>query len=333
LTPEQLLEDLPLQCLNSSDEKCPLCAGAFRVSLSKIRCSPGKGTFDVLQCENCGLGMTDPMPSDLASYYENYHGGRHGATVQHCIQRRLSLVSKTTRARNPGMILDIGCGDGSFLLEAQRNGWVVLGTELNPHAARQAGLDVVTDISEIPETTVFDCITLWHSLEHLRDPLGTLNTVRRHLSPTGVLLIAVPDYDGMQARLFGRNWLHLDIPRHLYHYCGSSLPALLTATGFRLAHRWHQEFEYDLIGWSQSALNYLLPTPNVFMNLLMGRSASCGVAETIANGIGGVLLTGLALPLTALGSLLRRGGTVTVAAHRSDVNWMAVWRAEMPETS
>jgi SAM-dependent methyltransferase len=317
-TREQFLDDLPWQDADFSGQRCPLCAGKLLVRLRRVEFSFGGDTFDVLRCDSCGLGKTSPMPSDLAPFYENYHGRRHGATAQLCAKRRMSMVGSSTRAQKPGTLLDFGCGDGAFLLAARKCGWQVQGTELNPHAARKRGLDVVTDIHEIPDTTVFDCITLWHSLEHLCDPLSTLKSIRNYLSPTGVLLIAVPDNDGFQARLFGRRWLHLDVPRHLYHYSETSLSALLRTTGFNPAKRWHQEFEYDLIGWSQSALNCLLPTSSVFVDLLMGRSPGCGSAEKVTNYIGGAVLTGLAVPLVAMGSLFKRGATLTVAAHPSD---------------
>jgi len=313
------LEDMLWQKVESSDQRCPLCAGKLHVRLRKVEYSGTNGSFDVLRCDHCGLGMTYPMPSDLAPYYEDYHGGRHGATADRCVSRRISIVGDSTRAQKPGKMLDIGCGDGSFLLAAQECGWRVQGTEFNPQLARQRGLDVVTDMCDIPDSSVFDCITLWHSLEHLGDPMSTLRSIRSQLSPTGVLLIAVPDIDGIQARMFGRKWFHLDVPRHLYHYSKTSLSALLQATGFSPVQRWHQEFEYDLIGWPQSILNCLLPTPNVFINMLMGRSPQCSTAEKVANYIGGAVLTGLAVPLVAIGSLINRGATLVVAAHPSDI--------------
>ncbi|MGA2351902.1 MAG: methyltransferase domain-containing protein [Terracidiphilus sp.] len=308
------LRDVSRQSVDSDDRKCPLCAGKLVGGLHKAEDSSGGGSFDVLRCDSCGLGKTDPMPSDLAPYYANYHGGRHGVTARHCVKRRMSIVDSSTHKQKPGTLLDFGCGDGTFLLAAQKRGWTVQGTELSPHAARQRGLDVVTEIREIPDTTVFDCVTLWHSLEHLSDPMSALRSIRSHLSPTGILLIAVPDIDGIQAKLFGRRWYHLDVPRHLYHYSSSSLSALLQSTGFSPVQRWHQEFEYDLIGWPQSALNCLLPTSNVFIDLLMGRSPQCSGIEKLTSCISGAVLTGLAIPLVAMGSLTSRGATVIVAA-------------------
>jgi SAM-dependent methyltransferase len=310
--------ELPLTDADPTDPRCPICAGKLHVSLHKVKCSCSGESFDILRCEACGLGKTYPVPSDLAPYYADYHGGRHGPTVERCDKRRISVVSDSTRAQKPGRLLDIGCGDGSFLLAAQKCGWQVKGTEFNPHQARQRGLDVVTDLCEIPEAPLFDCITLWHSLEHLGDPLNTLRSLRSRLSPTGVLLISVPDIDGLQAKLFGRNWFHLDVPRHLFHYNNASLSALLQATGFCPVRRWHLEFEYDLIGWPQSLLNYLLPTPNVFVHLLMGRSPRCSTAEKVTSYIGGVVIAGLALPLVAMGALFNRGATLAVAAHPCD---------------
>jgi 2-polyprenyl-3-methyl-5-hydroxy-6-metoxy-1,4-benzoquinol methylase len=37
-----------------------------------------------------------------------------------------------------GNLLDVGCGFGFFLLEAQRNGWEVYGTELSKIAVKYA---------------------------------------------------------------------------------------------------------------------------------------------------------------------------------------------------
>jgi SAM-dependent methyltransferase len=317
--PDWLVEDLSFQEVSYSNQRCPHCAGKLHLQLRKVQDPSSGDSFEILRCDCCGLGKTWPMPSDLAPYYENYHGGRHGATDQRCVNRRISIVDDATRSSNPGMMLDIGCGDGSFLLAARKCGWQVQGTEYNPREARHRGLDVVTDLCQIPDTSAFDCITLWHSLEHLPDPMGTLKCIRERLLPTGVLLISVPDIDGAQARVFGRRWFHLDVPRHLYHFNKTSLSALLRATGFSPVQRWHQEFEYDLIGWIQSTLNCFLPTPNVFMNLMMRRPQRCSAIEKVASFIGGVLLTGLAVPLVLIGSVFRRGATLIVAAHPCDL--------------
>jgi SAM-dependent methyltransferase len=165
-------------------------------------------------------------------------------------------------------------------------------------------------------STPFDCVTLWHSLEHMRDPRRTLETIRSLLAEDGVVLIAVPDNGGWQARLFGTRWFHLDVPRHLFHFEQRSLETLLRSAGFQCIRRWRQEFEYDLMGWVQSALNAVCATPNVFFDLARGRATRAGWAERAGNWIGGAVLSAIALPLVVAGAIAFRGGTLIVAAQR-----------------
>lgn len=201
------------------------------------------------------------------------------------------------------------------MLDARdREGWKVTGTEMDPALARAAGLDVSETIEETRAQAPFDCITLWHSLEHMRDPQATLKMLSGLLAPGGSLLVAVPDAGGLQARVFGAGWFHLDVPRHLYHFDADSLKRLLAASGFAITRRWHQEFEYDLFGWSQSALNRFLPEPNLFFNHLTGRRAAAGTVRLAASYLSGAAFTALALPATAISTLARRGGTLIVAA-------------------
>jgi SAM-dependent methyltransferase len=202
-----------------------------------------------------------PPPSDLEPYYGgHYYGGRHGVTARYCVRRRIRIVGRTTRV--PGALADIGCGDGSFLLEARRTGWTVVGTEVST-VAPASGLEIRRSIDELRERAPFDCITLWHSLEHLGNPVEALTDLTRILAPGGTLLVAVPDSRGWQARLFGRHWLHLDVPRHLYHFGLASLRGAFERAGLEVGRVWHQELEYDLFGWIQSALNGVMPQPNI----------------------------------------------------------------------
>jgi SAM-dependent methyltransferase len=217
-------------------------------------------------------------------------------------------------------LLDIGCGDGAFLLAARAEGWSVAGTEMNPAPARAAGIELVGEsLEDARARAPFDCITLWHTLEHMRDPQATLQSLAGMLAPGGLLLIAVPDAEGFQARLFGPSWFHLDVPRHLYHFGSRSLKALLKQSGFAPVHEWHQELEYDLLGWSQSALNRLLPTPNLFFHGLTGRHNGAGKAQVAVSYSLGAVLSALALPATAIGTLSRRGGTLIIAARHNHV--------------
>lgn len=76
---------------------------------------------------------------------------------------------------------------------------------------------------------------------------------------------------------------------------------------------WHQEFEYDLLGWSQSALNFAPTPPNLFFDLLTGRKPAVSPLQRFATWVAGFVLTGLAIFLVPIGTVAKRGGTLIIA--------------------
>jgi SAM-dependent methyltransferase len=289
---------------------CASCGGALKPRLSRVEDPQTRQKFAVLDCISCGLGHTAPAPADLAPYYgAAYYGGRHGLTQRLCLWRRARLLD---RFGGRGSVIDVGCGDGSFLETARLRGWQVAGTELNAAAARAKGIAVHPSLAEA--NGQFDCATLWHSLEHFPDPRATLEQVRDRLAPRGSILIAVPDAGGAQARLFGALWRHLDVPRHLFHFTRGSLAELLARAGFEARWWWHQEIEYDLLGWTQSALNAMPWSHDILLRSLSGRQRSR--PELFAGLLLGLLLSALATPVALLTALAGSGGTLIVAAKR-----------------
>jgi SAM-dependent methyltransferase len=272
--------------------------------------------FGIGRCSQCGVGQTTPFPADLQPYYASYHGDRHGPTDGYRMLKRLWLVQRFASGANGSRLLDVGCGEGSFLRAAQKSGWQVCGTELKPDVPRAAGFDVRSEIDQFDPAELFHCVTFWHSLEHLTDPQKTLLQARERLAPGGVVVISVPDNSGWQARLYGRYWVHLDVPRHLFHFDRRSLASLLETTGFQPVRQGHVELEYDLLGWSQSTLNRIGPEANLFFHSLTGKPVGVGKGVQFVHVALGLLLSAAALPLVVLGTLSRRGGTLVVVARR-----------------
>jgi len=295
--------------------RCQACGGTLRVRFAEVRDPQTREAFSILECARCGLGHTAPRPKDLARYYRGYHGGRHAKTADYCARRRVRILRQVADS-TACHLLDIGCGDGTFLLAARAAGWTVVGTEMNTAPAREFGLEVYPHISDVHSHAPFDAICLWHTFEHLPDPRATLGEIRGLLSSNGVLIVAVPNVGGLQARAFGAKWFHLDVPRHLYHFTRSSLANLLQSEGFTPFREWHQEFEYDLLGWSQSALNLAPGPPNLFFDLLRGFKPPIGKLASVVAWLAGSFLTALTIFLVPVGTLTRRGGTLIIAARR-----------------
>jgi len=298
----------------SQTSTCPVCFNRLVPYIREVADSVTGRHFDVLKCDACGVGLTNPFPEHLQPHYDGYYGARHSITANFCAKRRIALVTEMAGPGQGRRLLDVGCGEGAFLRAAGERGWKVVGTELNADPARRLGFDVFGSLEECADQGPFSCVTLWHSLEHMADPRSVIATIRGLVADDGVVLIAVPDFDGLQSRAFRESWLHLDVPRHLYHFTTNSLDRMLSQTEFTPVAHWYQEFEYDLMGWWQSALNALLPTPNVLFDFLSRKRLRGTLLERIASGITAPILSLISLPLVWLGSFAGQGGTLLVAA-------------------
>jgi 2-polyprenyl-3-methyl-5-hydroxy-6-metoxy-1,4-benzoquinol methylase len=314
---------------DSAQIHCKLCGSTSRQQVLRI-----SDAFSLVQCENCGLVATfPPVPAtEIGRYYPaSYYGEnnrRFNALLEGLIpffrNRRALAIEKFVPG---GRILDVGCGRGILPTLMRERGWEVDALEFSETAARHARDELhlpvfVGDIVQSPYAdSSFDTVVLWHVLEHLADPAAAIRRARQILKPGGLLVIAVPNFESLQARFAGRHWFHLDVPRHYHHFGLTVLRRLLTANGFSVLDVSHLSVEYNPYGWIQSLLNKLGFRYNLLYDLLKNRSAR-SLPDPLRAAPVQLLLTLGALPviapmsfgLTLLEVLLRRGGTVEVYA-------------------
>jgi SAM-dependent methyltransferase len=228
---------------------CLVCGGPPQPFLSCPDWLTSAGTFSLARCTACNFVWTTDAPD--AQQIERFYGPVYEQSIHprlaHPVLRRARMAIQTAaRARmverragsRRGNVLDIGCGDGDFLQAMLRRGWDVTGVELSHEKRKKlkaSGIRAV-EPDQWPEFPIgsFDAVTLWHSLEHLYEPLDTLRHLRRLLVPGGICVIAVPNADSPQAKRDGAAWFGYDVPRHLWHFTPATLTRLLDQAGFHV---------------------------------------------------------------------------------------------------
>ena len=239
--------------------------------------------YFLLKCPSCFIVHTFPrlnkheLRNKYSEYREEENGGRFLFMFDNLITkwhlRRPRAVTKILKRR--GKVLDVGCGRGTELSFFKQDGWKVVGTELRDH---HYSFPVYTkDIWKLKfRPGIFDVVMFLHSLEHMIFPSKALNASRVLLKKGGLLLVAVPNYSSLERKIFGKNWFHLDIPRHYSHFDESFFRKWAKVYKFKIINESHVAPEYDLYSVLQSTLN-ILPFPkNLLYNFLLVKKRLSG---------------------------------------------------------
>jgi SAM-dependent methyltransferase len=280
--------------------------------------------FDLERCGSCGLVVTMPMPpaETMDRYYPpRYRTDRQKLTGGWRTRRRAAMIEKHFPRGFRGRLLDLGCGTGAFAAEMQRRGWSVAVTELNDAVlADMRGLGMEAKSPRDAEREgfargKFDAITCWHVLEHVHEPLALAKWSREQMNAGGVFQATVPNLASRQAQRYGRNWFHLDVPRHLYHFTPATLRDLIDRAGLRVGATSTMALEYDVFGVVQSSLNRRCDRQNVLFERLTARendppSASARDVSLSYLQLPVLTILGLAHSLTAAAA--GQGATLTV---------------------
>jgi 2-polyprenyl-3-methyl-5-hydroxy-6-metoxy-1,4-benzoquinol methylase len=191
------------------------------------------GDFKYVKCTNCGLVYQNPRlqietvkdfyDDDYIAYkrtkdfgiltkFYNWAMSKHDRDKETLVKKYIIINAKSE-------VLDIGCAVGSFLLHLKdKFNCNVSGVDFKNHQQVEGfselkfyqGLFYEQDFNN----KKYDCITMWHFLEHDYEPVKTLNCAKEILKDDGRLIIEVPRLDSLSFKLFKERWPGVQAPQH-----------------------------------------------------------------------------------------------------------------------
>ena len=204
------------------------------------------GEHQMYRCSACATAFVSPQPSEveLARFYDRFHlsdseGGRYDSVEERMLSdfpEKVKFVQQFLAMRK-GRLLDVGCGKGYFLKACVEDGIDAQGIDISASGVSFAvnKLGVMAqccDVEAVGDSLGrFDVITLWATIEHLRDPRGYLRAAARLLTDDGVIVLdtGLAD-DWLDRALPGVNQWY-DPPQHLWVFSRCGLEQLGADTG------------------------------------------------------------------------------------------------------
>jgi SAM-dependent methyltransferase len=239
--------------------------------------------YEFKKCVSClTVFLSNPIQeSDLNNYYTDnylpYKGaeawGKYKLFVEKSQEnldlKRVKVVAKNRKNKKLFSILDVGCGNPSFLNAIKKNLNVnCTGIDFSDNGwkdKKNSNISLFkTSVANFNPNQKFDVITLWHYLEHDYNLKETIEKLFYCLNPKGILIIEVPDYDTVLAKRQKQFWQGWHSPRHLTLFSKEGFRKLFSSDKWSIIkHKrygtldaftlwWLGKMEKENIDWSSS---------------------------------------------------------------------------------
>ncbi len=241
-------------------ETCPLCGTTAEDAERFITTVKN---YDLWRCPECGLvnGRDILDEDEIFGVYDEQYVGHYSDPA--LAEQMHALAERFFADKEPGRVLEIGCGNGHTLRGLAELGFTVRGCEVNAAAARRCeeqGLQVKALSFEKyrvpPPNARFDYVVSIHVLEHVADPVAFAGKVAKALKPGGLWFnympnVAVTERHGFDAA-HGPDWIHFrptGEPQHISFFDPDTARRLIEKAGLEYIDGGEQDD--DLWTWAR----------------------------------------------------------------------------------
>ena len=234
--------------------KCPICESlgnaapvypsnvdesSFSTEIFSARRLPDRRHYQWVRCKTCTLLRSDPvLDVDLEKLYVESTFD-YSTEVNGLKKTYFNLVKKALSGREfKKSIFEVGGGNGFFLEAAKDGGFAnVAGVEPSVEAISAARADIKPHMiasmmkSGVLVNDSFEVGTMFHTLDHLTDPITVLQDCMSALESGGVFVVAIHNERSWSARLMGERSPIIDV-EHTHLYTRKSGEALFRKIGF-----------------------------------------------------------------------------------------------------
>ncbi len=179
---------------------CPICSQKNTNTSHKAYYG-----YDLVHCADCDYEFMHPYKAPGAEYYE-------ASDDELSAIRHVKLEAwpsnhpsyNTAIFNKPSLsVLDIGCSNGAFVAFAADKGNSVIGMDFDNNSLKLAAsrnlkntefiLGDLSDLKKLYPNKKFDVIAMFMVLEHIENPMQTINEIYELLNPGGYFIGTIPN--------------------------------------------------------------------------------------------------------------------------------------------
>jgi 2-polyprenyl-3-methyl-5-hydroxy-6-metoxy-1,4-benzoquinol methylase len=229
--------------------RCPLCGNDKLTEWKTFDCrrnndyNPGFPPIKTwLLCEPCHHLVAKFVPDDIGKILnDNPDKQYEKPNIQRATHIFPDTIERVAHFRPPlsygTRLLDVGCGGGELSLVAEEYGYSVTAIDIREDyvkSARRLGINAhVASVKDF-DTGSYDVICAGDVLEHLANPIELFNLFSRVLSPSGVVWLSTPNWDGAISTMLGNEDAMKSVAEHINYFSRRSLSALIMREGYEI---------------------------------------------------------------------------------------------------
>lgn len=237
-------------------DSCPICNGRHLIHKLSYTDSISNKTFEILQCNDCGLHITQHTPrlNDMGAFYPSSEAACYQPArcfndklldflLGKWYKKQVKIVCRESQ-RYSGVLLEMGCKMGYFANAMRNSGWITHAVEYDTTAREYANRRFMLQIEEGGKLfninpRSYNVVVAWDSLGEAVDINRTLEKLTQLIVKDGVLIIAFHNAQSDNATHYGSWWSGWKAPRKRWHLTPQAFETLAEKHNLEIVCRQH----------------------------------------------------------------------------------------------
>ena len=237
-------------------DSCPICNGKHLIHKLSPTDSVSKRQYDILQCADCGLHITQHAPrmQEMSDFYPDSESDCYKPAQGTCDKWHELLLNRWYKKqakvvceeaeRYSGVLLEMGCKEGYFAHTIRSNGWIAHAVEHDATAREYGNKRFMLQIEDGRQffnikPRSYNVAVAWDTLGEATDMHRTIEKLSQLIVSDGTLIIAFHNAMCDDATHYGASWSGWNVPRKRWHLTPQSFEQLIARYDLEITNRRH----------------------------------------------------------------------------------------------